>query len=360
VKRIFLILLSVLMVGAIIFGGCTSQQTSTPSGTTGEEPSTEVKPVEWTFVTFIPPFDVYAMQAQDWANKLEEATGGRLKITFYWAESLVKEAGLLDAVTSGTADVGHNTLAPFPERLSLAWIGTLPGIFESTPQAAKSIMAVFNKYPEIGEQYAPAKVIWLQVPGPSEITSTKPIKTIDDMKGLKISSGYKYEMMALQALGAVPVPVYVTEVYQALETNVVEASCLDFNAFYLWKLYEVTKYRTGNTIGTMLFFSTIMNSNSYEKLPVDVRQAFDEVTAPMNDTANAAFAAFAANSIEEIKKYDKQVGNPGFYYLPADEHQRWVDKIWPVNEEWVKENADKGFSAQAMLDDLVAFANQYK
>ena len=359
-KRIFLVILSVLMVSAIILVGCGKPAEETPTPPT--PPEEEIKPIEWTFVSFIPPFDVYAVKAQDWAKRVEEATGGRLKVTFYWAESLVKISGLFEAVSSGTADMGQHPLAFYPERLSLAWIGTLPGIFESTPQAGKTVLALFNKYKEFGEQFSPCKVAWVQTPGPAELTSKKPVRTMEDLKGLKIATGMKFEMLAWEALGAVPVPVHVTEMYQGLETGVIDAACLDFNAFYLWRLHEVTQYRVGNTIGTMLFYLTELNIDSYNKLPDDIKKIYDELTDPVaySTDANEAFAAFAAGSIEEIKKYDKEVGNPEFYYLTAEEHQRWIETIWPINDVWVQENEARGYPAKAMLEDAVAFAKQYK
>ena len=357
-KRIILVALTILLISAVIFGGCggpAEEATTTPS-------ESEVKPIEWTFVSFIPPFDVYAMEAESWAKRVEEATGGRMKVTFYWAESLVKLTGLFEAVAAGTADMAQHPLAPWPERLSLTWVWFLPGIFDNTPQTGKVLIALFNKYDDMQKQYFPAKVIWFQTPGPFELASKKPVRTMEDLKGLKIQTGMKSEMMAYEALGAVPVPVHVTEAYQALETGVVEASSLDFNAVFIWRLHEVTKYRIGNTLGIMSGMPTIMNTESYNKLPADVKQKFDSVTDPLayTNAANEAWLKFSADSIAQIKEYDKKVGNPDFYYLTAEEHARWAEKIAPVRDDWVKENTARGFPAQAILDDAIAFAAQYK
>ena len=212
------------------------------------------------------------------------------------------------------------------------------------------------------DQFLPCRVAWLQTPGPFEITSKIPVRTMEDLKGLKIQTGMKYEMLAFEKLGAVPVPVHVTEAYQALETGVVEAAYLDFNAQFIWRLHEVTQYRIGNTLGMMTFMPTIISIDSYDNLPSDIKQKYDELTDPATYTnaANEAFMGFWAESIEEMKEYDKTVGNPDFYYLPKEEHDRWAEAIWPVNEEWVAENVAKGYPAEEMLDDTVAFAGQYK
>jgi TRAP-type C4-dicarboxylate transport system substrate-binding protein len=359
VKRIIPIMLVVLLIGAVILG-CGGPAAETP--TTPTTPTTEVKPIEWTFVSFVPPFDVFATQAIDWEKQLEEQSGGRLKVTFYWAESLVKISGLLDAVTSGTADMAQCVLAFYPERLSLSWVWYLPAIFDTPKQTGQALLEFFKKYPQIEEQYAPAKIAWIQVPNPFELVSKKPVQTMEDLQGLKISTGMKYEMTSYEALGAVPVPVHVTEMYQGLETGVVDAASLDFNAVFIWRLHEVTQYRIGNTLGIMSVFPTVISPDSYNKLPADVREIYDRVSDPLTYTnaASDAFVAFAAESLQQIKDYDKKVGNPDFYYLTPEEHQRWLDKVQPVKADWVQENTAKGFPAQAMLDELIALAAKYK
>jgi TRAP-type C4-dicarboxylate transport system substrate-binding protein len=361
VKRVILVMLSLLLVSAIVFGGCAEPAEEAPTTpTTPTEP--EVKPIEWTFVSFMPPFDVFATTAEDWGKELEEATGGRMKVTFYWAESLVKLTALFEATAAGTADMSTIPLAPWPERLSLSWIGFLPGIFESPVQTGQASLALVNKYKEINEQYIPTTIAWVQNPGPFELISKKPVRTMEDLKGLKMSTGLKYEMLSYETLGAVPIPVHVTEAYQALETGVVEASCLDFHGFYSYRLHEVTQYRIGNTLGMMTLMPTIMNIESYNKLPWDIKREFDTVSDPTacTNTVNEAFVKRWVEAIEAIKEHDKKVGNPEFYYLPAEEHDRWVETIWPVNELWVEENEAKGYPAGAMLEDAIAFAEQYK
>jgi TRAP-type C4-dicarboxylate transport system substrate-binding protein len=364
VRRVIAIIFTVLLVSAVIFGGCAKEEApttpTTPTAPTEPtEPTEPVKPIEWTFVSFMPPFDIFATAAEDWGKELEEATGGRLKITFYWAESLIKISGLFESVASGTADMATHPLAFYPERLSLAWVGSLPGIFDNPVQTG---MDVLNKYEEMREQFLPCRVAWLQDPGPFELTSKQPVRTMEDLNGLKISTGLKFEMLSYEALGGVPLSVHPTEAYHALETGVIDASCLDFNGIFIWKLHEVTQYRIGNTLGLMTFMPTVINIESYNKLPADIQQKYDELTDPIEFTnsINEAFVEFWAGSIEGIKEYDKKTGLGEFYYLPAEEHERWVETIWPITDVWVEENEAKGYPARAILEDTIAFAAQYK
>ena len=69
---------------------------------------------------------------------------------------------------------------------------------------------------------------------------------------------------------------------------------------------------------------------------------------------------FWAGSVEGIKEHDKKVDNPEFYYLTAEEHERWAEVVRPVLEVWVEENEAKDYPARAILEDAIAFAEQYK
>jgi TRAP-type C4-dicarboxylate transport system substrate-binding protein len=362
VKRIILVVFTVLLVSAIIFGGCAKEEAPTTPTTPTTPTAPEVKPIEWRFCSFIPPFDCFALDEIQWAKDLEEATGGRMKIVNYYSESLVKMAGLFDAVASGTADMGQVSTSPYPERFKLNFIAYLPMVFDDPSQTGQSLIALHEKYPEMREQWLPCEVIWYQNPGPADIASTFPVKTMEDLKGKKIQASPKMEVLAWEALGMVPVPLMVTETYHALETGVVDASSGDFNQFYLWKLYEVTKYRTGNTIGTMRGFPTLMRIESYNKLPDDIKQEFDRLTDPMAYTKrnDEGWEKFNAETTLEIQEYDKTVGNPPFYFLPDAERERWKEVIWPLVEGWADEMEAEGMPGKAILEDAIAFAAQYE
>jgi TRAP-type C4-dicarboxylate transport system substrate-binding protein len=364
VKRIILVTLTVLLVSAIIFGGCAKSAEETPTTPTEPtEPTTPAKTIEWRFASFIPPFDIYATEAEKWADELEKETGGRMKISFYFAESLVKMPGLHDAISAGTADVGQFSAAAFPARFPLAQVFNLAMIYNNAPQAGQSAMAMINKYGEIQDEFYPMRVIWYQGPGPTELqTKDVPIRTMEDLKGLKIRASGNTATDALLLLGASPVYISSGEVYQALETGVIDGDLTDWNAAFIWKIHEVTKYRTDNVAMNMNTYPTTMNIASYDKLPEDIKSAFDKVTDPMALTraCNEGFVGYSAESIKSLKEFDEKVGNPEWDVLTEAEHERWREAAWPVNEAWVEEVEAKGLPGTAMLEDAIAFAEQYK
>jgi TRAP-type C4-dicarboxylate transport system substrate-binding protein len=347
-KRIISIAGILLLLSATILGGCGEP---TPAG-----------PVELRFATFIPPQDVYAEQMGVWAEELEKATDGKIKVTFFHAESLVKMPDLFDAVAAGTADLAMIDANMTPERLALSGIMTLPMLFERGSQAQRTMWKLLEDYKEFREEYAPTKVIWCHNPGPTHLYGNKPMQTLDDLQGLKVAVVTPWEAKSLAALGMVPVSMAPTEMYTALERGTVDAASGDFNQAFIWKHFEITKYRTANVEITQRVSPIIMNIETYENLPKDLKKIFDEVTDGFrwSQQTGEAYEGFDAFTTGEIKKFDAEKGNPQFYVLPDNEKQKWLDKVLPVREEWVNEMEAKGLPAREMMEDLLDYAEQYK
>jgi TRAP-type C4-dicarboxylate transport system substrate-binding protein len=360
VKRIIAITLTVLLVSAVIFSGCAGPaEPTTP--TTPTEP--EVKPIEWRYESFVPPSDCFSIDAVEWAEGLEEATDGRLKMTFFFAQSLVKLQGEFDAVVSGTCDMGTPVPYYTPERLPLS-SAAIVTLFAYTHQVqeGKTYCALVDKYKELRDEFLPTRVAWWQAPPPdSLIISNKQVKTMEDLKGLKMRISSAQLVKAYKLMGAAPVVIPVPDVYHALETGVVDAASSEPNEFYLWKNYETTKYRTvvGGTAGRG--FPTLVNINSYNKLPEDIRQLFDEHTDMWERTIfiNEGHEEFIKESLGKILEYDSKAGNPPWYVLPDAERERWKQAAQPVNEETIAGLEEKGLPAREFVEDAIAFGEQF-
>ena len=127
-KRLVYLLLVTLIIGIVALSGCASEKspaaTTTAPGATATQPRKNTAPsrsyqaagktIELRFATFIPPTDVYAVTLGEWAKDLEQRTNGRVKVTFYHGQSLLKVPELLDGVASGTADMAFMFAGAYP------------------------------------------------------------------------------------------------------------------------------------------------------------------------------------------------------------------------------------------------------
>ena len=151
-KRFIFITLAILLVSAFIFAGC-AQQAPAPTPSPAPAPA-PVKPIELKYADFVPPQDAFNQAAEAWGKALEAATNGRIKVTYFHAESLVKMPDLLDATGAGTCDIAMIDASLTPARLPITDILALPMLFKNASQAAQSFYALYTKYQELRDEYA--------------------------------------------------------------------------------------------------------------------------------------------------------------------------------------------------------------
>jgi len=201
-KKIMSIFVVLLLACGVVLSACSGGQTTTAPATQASSP------IELRFASFIPPTDVYAVTLGEWAKELEQKTNGRVKVTFFHGQSLLKVPELLDGVASGTADMAFMFAGAFPDRLPLSQIMGLPTmLFQNSSQSSQTWLALHNKYKEHQDEYTKAgvKVLWFQMPGPNQLEGNVKIETLNDLNGVKIAVDVREELEAFKLLGAVPI-----------------------------------------------------------------------------------------------------------------------------------------------------------
>jgi TRAP-type C4-dicarboxylate transport system substrate-binding protein len=211
-----------------------------------------------------------------------------------------------------------------------------------------------ENYPEaLASYWGPSKLLWVNSPGPrSLIHSNREIRNLDDLNGLKISAERYEEQRAWEILGAQGIPTSSSEWYMALDTGVIDAIHHEYNQAFLWKTYEVTKYRTQNTIRRGTCFATMYNENSYNSLPEDIKAAFDASYDTTDTTIelNARWQAWHDINEDRLETFHTDRGDPPPYVLPDEESDRWNDMVSPVIDEWIERTEEKGLPAQELWD----------
>lgn len=351
-KKIIYVILAMLLFSSVFINGC------------GGEPKSE-GPIELRFATFIPPTDVYAVNLETWAKELEQRTNGKVKVTFFHGQSLLKVPEMLDGVAAGTADMAFMFSGAFPDRLPLSQIMGLPTmLFGTSTQASQVWWELHKKYKEHQEEYTKAgvKALWFQMPGPNQIEGNTRIETLADMNGLKIAVDVREELEAFKLLGAVPITVPGGEKYVSLQTNVVSSSTQNFNGSNTWKTYEVTKYITENVDISYRICPTIINLDTYNKMPSDIKKIFDDLSdgATMSKLMAEAYDKSNNSYRTQLNAYHQSKGNPPIYRLPDTEKAKWRDMIKPVIDTWVSGVEAKGLPGKNMLADLKTLAEKYK
>lgn len=335
-----------LLGAAVCFGltlgcvtGCKPRGEAPPSGGAGGET------VSLSYSIFFPPTHVQCITATNWAGEIEKRSGGRIKITVYPAGSLTKADMCYEGVVKGVSDIGMSCFAytrgrfPFLEGLDLP-LGYPDGA--TATRLANEMIAKY-KPQELNDVH----VLYVHAHGPGVLASKKPVRSLADLKGLKVrATGLSAKIV--EALGGTAVAMSQPETYEALQKGVVDATLCPIETLKGWKQGEVVQYivpspATGYT--TVMF--VVMNKAKWEKLPGDLQKILTDVSREWVTKHGAAWDEADREGKAFVTELKRE-----FIELPADEKQRWQAAVAPIIDEYISKAKEKGLPGDALINDL--------
>ena len=311
------------------------------AGRTQDKPI-ELKLSHWVGVGHIHHKNVL----EPWAKMVEERSKGRLKVTIYPGGVLGKPTDHWDMIKTGIADIGWGTHNYTAGRFPLTSAGDLPFTFKTSKGGSRALWELYVKH--LQKEHEDVKVLWLFHTTTFHVfTTRKPVKTLEDLAGLKIRTAGGQVAAVVKQLGAIPVTMAAPEAYNALERGVVDGTVFPWEVMVSFKLSEVIKHATVVNLGAATFFVT-MNLKKYESLPPDLRKIFDDLGgAWAADFSGAVWDKGDEDGLAAAKKAAIAI-----YPLPAAERQRWIQKTKPLEDEWITSMEGKGLPGRQVLADL--------
>jgi len=271
-----------------------------------------------------------------WVNELEERTGGLVTAKIYWGGTLARAMEMAEAVRTGTADLGDTVWAPYnPEKFVLATIGDFPVGFLDTPLAEwLAAERLAKEFPEFDKELAANNMKRLTYYGVGNIhlISRKPIRKLEDLKGLKVRCSGKLHPVQLKAVGAVPIFIPSVEAYDGLQKGVIDASTCTARWAVSYKYYETpAKYFIRIGLGGDPGMGVMINSGVWNKLPQSAQQVLLELRQEFPPVYEEAIYK---ETVEKSYKVLKEAGVE-FIDFPKADLETW--KKLPV----LKEQAEK-------------------
>ncbi len=277
------------------------------NGIPGEQTTAEAK--ELKLAHFMSPkHPMHRFLMAPMAKDLAAATNGKLTIRIYPAGALGKgpKAQFKRAAT-GVADITFGlhgyTSNQFPRSLMIE----LPGISNGPVQATKMMWAVYDPYLKPEYTKVVPLVLWANDKAVL-ITRNKPVRTLADIKGMKIRVPSKLAAKLIKAWGGTPVPMPVPKVYNALNTGIVDGVFIGASGIRSFKLNEAGNYVTTGLPATVAGFYLIMNKKSYDALTPAERTALAKVSGRARSLkAAAAYARAGAGGLKLFAKTKKVI-----------------------------------------------------
>lgn len=347
-RRMLPWLLMMLMLLSV--AGC-AQQSSTPTVSN----SRQQVPVELKLAHFWPATHPAETQlVQPWAQEIEKATNGQVKITSYPQETLLKAPDIYGGVKDGIADIGISCFSYTRGNFPVSEVFELPGITYNNSKVASKVawegIKALNP-----QEVQDTHLLMVITTGPGDLYTKSPVRNLEDLKGMEIRAT-GLSAATLQALGASPVAMPQSEAYEALSKGVVKGNLGPIEVLQGWKQAEVTRYITKTPfLYNTLFFVTMNNAkwnaltSETQKAIADVTQKyFDQVGMGLWDTQNEAAmqGAIKQNNMEIIT-------------LSPEEADKWIKLVNPVQQEFVTKMDKQGLKGQEILDKVKALAAKY-
>ena len=282
-----------------------------------------------------------------WAKKIEALTNGRVHFTFYPKEQLGKGKEQYDFAVKGTTDIGVSVTVYTPDRFPLTSVMKLPFIGSTGEQNSIVLWSLYKKY--LQDEYKETKILWLFCHGPGHLhTVNKPVKTLEDLKGLRIRVADAALGKAMELLGAIPVVASATDAYKLFQEGKLDGACITWEGANVYKYLEMCKYHTEIKMYTLPFF-VAMNKDKYNSLPADIKKIID-------DNSGEAMAAMTGKAMDNgdipAKKIAQDRGD-FIYSLPKEEFEKWRKITVAVGDDWVKEMKAKGLPGEEVLAYVV-------
>jgi TRAP-type C4-dicarboxylate transport system substrate-binding protein len=297
---------------------------------------------------------------QPWINQVKEATQGRVDIQVAYSQTLVKGPATWDAVKNGVVDIGWCLHGYWPDLTPLANVITLPALpFKLAEKGSEVLWKIYEEYPVIQQEFQENHILILYTSSPYLlITNKKPVKTLEDLQGMRIRTIGGPPAVQIEALGAIPASVPMPQCYQALQDGRIDGMGVTWTAIQGFKLYEVAKFYTEVPFPAV-YFSLAINKATWNRLPVDIQEAIMSVSGLEGSKfwGRHFFDTAKEGVYQRVRESGAEIN---LYTLTEDEWDRWLEiggkHIWL---DWAMKMKQQGHSeASQILKSVLKYSEQ--
>jgi TRAP-type C4-dicarboxylate transport system substrate-binding protein len=312
------------------------------------------------FHTFMAPqSNVWLNMHKAWMDKVEKESGGRIKFEAYPAMQLGgTPVQLYDQAKDGVVDViwtlPGNTAGRFP-RVEVFELPFMMSNAEATSKAYWEYVQTFA-----ADEFKDVQVLALQVHGPGVIhTADKPIKSVDDMKGVKMRAPTRQVNKLMASLGATPVGMPLPGIPDALSKGTIQGAVIPWEVVPSVKVHELTKFHAEfDPAGGALYTTTFvmaMNKAKYNSLPADLKKIIDNNSG----MATSAWLGKTQQAGDIAGRKSASDRNNSIFTVNVAEAQNFRRKSRAIEVEWVEDMNKRGFDGKKLLEGAKALIEKH-
>lgn len=282
-----------------------------------------------------------------WADKIESASDGRIKIDRFPSMQLGgTPPELMDQAIDGIADIIWTVVGYTPGRFPSTEVFELPFMVEDARAASCAYWNMFETHMADGE-FADVKIVGTWVHGPGVFHTNEPVNTPADLQGMKIRGGSRLVNQLLELSGATPVGMPVPAVSEGLSKGVIDGTTIPWEVTTALKVPELVEFHTefeGPALYTLTFVLA-MNKGVYEGLA-------DDLKAVIDDNSGLNFSIFAGGTQADADGPARQIAvENGNEITTITDTTEWETLVRPIYDTWVADLAKKDIDGQALIDE---------
>lgn len=302
-----------------------------------------------TFASYIVEPQPWMQQYLEYTERITQETNGRVVFENFFGESLLGFAEIMPAIGDGRVDMGFTSPQANPDIYPLTSIVSVPYGTPSVPAAARAFVEAYDgAYPELRAEWDDANVVPLkfQPVGTNVLGAPEPLESVDALRGLRVrSSGYGVQ--AFDLLGADPIAMSSAEIYEAMQTGVIDAwANFTLENVEPFNLHEVTPYFHDIGLGSSGIVVTAMNLDTWNSLPADIQQVFLDVSEEYTLILGEFLSSMDVNSCA----YVADVGATPVLWSDADIAAASELLLEPVAAGYIADVDNRGRDGQAWWD----------
>jgi TRAP-type transport system periplasmic protein len=287
------------------------------------------------------------LQIDGWKN-LERMSNGKIKVETTWSQTVHSASEGRTAVRTGLSDHAPCFSLYTARDYDMTGGLGLPFLFTNAHEATATAEHLYPKY--LKKEFEKYQVLVMREAhtGPYQLFTNRPVRTLEDIKGMKVRGGGGTHSKIIEALGAIPTNMPAPDTYPAMQNGTIDAIHFNDAAALTFRLNEVSKFRTVNDFN-MLTVEYCLSPDFFYSLPTDLQVVVNNWGRQMAIAEAVGFYDY--EGIVNVAEMHKQTGLETIVMSDA-ELARWRETLKGVEAEWIEMTAKKGLPAAEFIADI--------
>ena len=308
--------------------------------------------IKLTYANFPPASTFPCVQMERWKTEVEKRTNGKVEVQTFPGGTLRGAKDMFDGVVSGIADIGNLAMSYQPGRFPVSEAVDLPHGFSNARVACQVLYDLIDKYQ--ADEFKDVKLITVFTCPPSNFMTTKPVKSLEDLKGLELRcSGTGADV--IKRLGGTPVAMPQSETPDAIQKGVVQGMV---SSLEILKDFNFAAYCPYVTRADMyvVTFSVVMNKDKWESLPEDVKKVIDDMRLEQAIWTGE----YVDSHVDEALVWAKAERDLQIFEFPNEDKAKIPELLKPMTDAYIQKVTEAGLPGKEIIQDVKTLQKKYE